>query len=95
MSNQLFDIVGVQSVQHSVEVGSVWPAVLYIHILEVFHKFFVAFELGEDVARTKLIIFGLIDELTLAQLQKLFLTFEDCTKKVSVGPFLWWDEELH
>ena len=85
----------MHSVQDCVEIGSVWEAALRVGVLHVLHDFWVSFELGEDVVHPKLVELGHVDEPALVDFQKLFLTLENLSKKVSVGGGFGRHIELH
>ena len=84
MGDQICNVVGVNRVQNSVEVRSVWEAVLWVVVLHVLHDIRVRFELGKDVIHTKLVELRNVDEPALADFEKLLLAFEHFAKEVPV-----------
>ena len=95
MGNQIRNVFGMNSVQDSVEVCSVWEAVLRVVVLHVLHDIRVRFELGKDVIHTKLVELRNVDKPALADFEKLFLAFEHFAKEVPVGRRRWRYIVLH
>ena len=85
MSDQIAHVVGVHSVEDSVEVLSVWETVPWVVVLHVLHDIRFRFELGKDVVHTKLVELRHVDKPALADFEKLLLAFEHLAKEVSVG----------
>ena len=69
--------------------------VLRVVVLHVLHDIRVRFELGKYVIYTKLVELRNVDELALANFEKLLLTFQNFAKEVSVGRRRWRNIVLH
>ena len=95
MGDQIVNIVGMNSVQNSLEVRSVWETVLWIVVLHVLHDIRVRFELGKDVIHTKLVELRNVDKPALADFEKLLLAFQHFAKEVPVGCRRWRYIVLH
>ena len=74
----------MDSVQNSVEVGSIGEAVPCIFVLQENHDRSVAFELRKDVVDSEFIELWHVDKLALAHLQQLLVAFENKAKEVFV-----------
>ena len=95
MSDQIAHVVGMHSVEDSVEVLSVWEAVPWVVVLHVLHDIRVRFELGKYVIYTKLVELRNVDKPALADFEKLLLAFQHFAKEVPVGCRRWRYIVLH
>ena len=61
MLDHIFDMLGVDCIEYSEEVLTIWISILRIDILQILHDLRVALELREDVLDSQLVVLWHVD----------------------------------
>ena len=95
MLNHIFDMLGVDRIEYSKEVLSVWISILWIRVLQILHDFRIPFKLRVDMLDAQLIVLRHIDRASLGDLEQLLVAAEHGTDEVPVDCGSWRHVELN
>ena len=94
MLNHIFDMLGVDRIEYSKEVLSVWISILWIRVLQILHDFRIPFKLRVDMLDAQLIVLRHIDRASLGDLEQLLVAAEHGTDEVPIDSGPWRHVEL-
>ena len=94
MLDHIFDMLGVDRIEYSIEVLTIWISILRIDILQILHDLRVTFELRPYRLNATFVVFRHIDRASLRNLEQLLFPNQYSTHEVSIDCGPWWHVEL-